>query len=157
MTHDATSKEDKTGDQPGQRVQVLITAAGGSALPTGRAWSGTLQPGNVEQEQTDTGDESERRATDRWTCGHQAADQRDRPDRELSGAEDVHRVALLVPPENIARFSVSISAAVPEDPAPFFVAQGVVRVRERLVEAARPVCDASESVRAAACPLHADR
>ena len=89
--NNAADEQRDPGNQPWQRVQVLIASACPCGLPAGRAWPGTLKPSDVEEKNADTAEESERGTADRGPRSHQPAGHSDRCENEYAERHEAER------------------------------------------------------------------
>jgi hypothetical protein len=91
VANDATDERRDPGDQPRQRVQMLVTSACGCGLPASRAWSCSLHPSDIEQKNANPGEEPKRGADDRRLGRHQPANHSDRRENENAERNEAER------------------------------------------------------------------
>jgi hypothetical protein len=75
----------------GNGFKVLRAATCRCGLPAGRAWPGSLQPGDVDQENADTAEKTEGRAANRRPRRHPATNNGNRSEHEHAQRHEAHR------------------------------------------------------------------
>lgn len=91
VSHDASDERCQPGEQPWQRVQVLVTSACRRGPPAGRARPGPLHPSDVEKKYPNPSEEPKRGAADRRLGSHQCADDSYRRENENAERHEAER------------------------------------------------------------------